>query len=516
MVRHYPLRMPAPAPASSFVGPGRVELAQIAELTARERLVTVVGPAGCGKTRLAIESAANRPPLGSTSSRPRARQPTCPRGADRVRLPEEPGRDPMWTSSRPARPTGACSCWTTASTCARRSRRWPTRSCAAALSLRILATSRVALGADRRAGVPAGRELTRPPTAPRCCTTGPGRCSRISRRPDTDRAAAEICTLADGLPLAIELAAAHARALSARQTSATAWPTECVPHRPRSGGALRGTARWPPRWTGAPHLVGEPARRALAALSVHRTAVSRGGGPGVTDRERTWRRWSTTPWSSSTPPRVATVALGHRPRVRGRCWPRPGAVGSRTARLLDWADGLRQGDPRRARAGRTRSPASLRRRRRGRQLRPGRVAVTGHGDREAADIAVAVASLFAAVAAAKGSRRCGAWSPSSTRRCPRSRGRTAPSVYSGRDAAGSGDRRGGRRAAGGDRRPAARALIAHRHGAGVRRPGRRRARPRRSGGAGRARGRRLVRASRRPSAGLAHRRIPRADLAGAT
>jgi predicted ATPase len=51
--------MPAPAPASSFVGRAG-ELGDLAALLARERLVTVVGPGGCGKTRLAIEALTGR------------------------------------------------------------------------------------------------------------------------------------------------------------------------------------------------------------------------------------------------------------------------------------------------------------------------------------------------------------------------------------------------------------------------------------------------------------------------
>ncbi len=50
-----PVRAPV-APGSSFIG-RRAELEQLSALVVRERLVTVVGPAGCGKTRLVVELA---------------------------------------------------------------------------------------------------------------------------------------------------------------------------------------------------------------------------------------------------------------------------------------------------------------------------------------------------------------------------------------------------------------------------------------------------------------------------
>src|SRR6185436_2008031 len=48
-----------PEPVSTFVG--RVKaVAQIGDLLDQRRLVTLVGPGGCGKTRLAVEAAAAR------------------------------------------------------------------------------------------------------------------------------------------------------------------------------------------------------------------------------------------------------------------------------------------------------------------------------------------------------------------------------------------------------------------------------------------------------------------------
>src|SRR5437588_9538657 len=47
---------PLPRPLSSFVG-RRSEIAELKSILARTRLLTLTGPGGCGKTRLAIELA---------------------------------------------------------------------------------------------------------------------------------------------------------------------------------------------------------------------------------------------------------------------------------------------------------------------------------------------------------------------------------------------------------------------------------------------------------------------------
>jgi len=54
---HPPDRTNLPAPASSFVGRAW-EVGDVAELVTHARLVTLTGPGGCGKTRLALEVAA--------------------------------------------------------------------------------------------------------------------------------------------------------------------------------------------------------------------------------------------------------------------------------------------------------------------------------------------------------------------------------------------------------------------------------------------------------------------------
>jgi len=81
-------------------------------------------------------------------------------------------------------------------------------------SLRVLATSRVTLGVTAEAVLP----LTGLSTTGAAVTLFLDRARRVQPAladdPRTRELAAAICRLGDGLPLAIELAAAHARALS--------------------------------------------------------------------------------------------------------------------------------------------------------------------------------------------------------------------------------------------------------------------------------------------------------------
>ncbi|WP_373427591.1 LuxR C-terminal-related transcriptional regulator [Arthrobacter sp. B3I9] len=58
---------PLPMPLSSFIGRSE-EVSELLHLAVRERLITVVGPAGVGKTRLALEVAASSRPHQQSSS----------------------------------------------------------------------------------------------------------------------------------------------------------------------------------------------------------------------------------------------------------------------------------------------------------------------------------------------------------------------------------------------------------------------------------------------------------------
>lgn len=247
--------MPAPATASSFVGRA-VELAELTALVARERLVTVVGPGGCGKTRLAIEAVAG-PQLHGFVELAAAGPATDLAGAVRnaCGLPENV--DPLPELGAGLLVLDNCE----------HLRREVAAFVEALLrgrpELRILATSRVTLGVAGEAVLPlVGLE---PADA---VALFYDRARRVQPRlSDADAVAGEICALADGLPLAVELAAAHARALplvdirdgmaDRMRFLAARDPTGLPRHR-----SVASSLDW------SAELVGEPARAALAALSV--------------------------------------------------------------------------------------------------------------------------------------------------------------------------------------------------------------------------------------------------------
>ncbi|WP_307706041.1 BTAD domain-containing putative transcriptional regulator [Streptomyces sp. V1I6] len=227
---------------TSFVG-REPELREIREDLSRARLVTLLGPGGAGKTRLsqeAAELAAARPgnpwpdgvwlaelaPVADPSAVPEAvltalgARETVLRGAGAEEL-------------RAADPHGADPLLRLAEHCARRRMLVLLDNCehvveaAAVLAerllgscpgLTILATSREPLGVPGEQVRPVGplpdatalRLL-----ADRGASARPG--FRVDADEETAAAAAEICRRLDGLPLAVELAAARLRMLTPRQ-----------------------------------------------------------------------------------------------------------------------------------------------------------------------------------------------------------------------------------------------------------------------------------------------------------
>ena len=209
-----------PVQLTSFVGRD-AELSQVRELLAENRLVTLTGAGGAGKTRLAIQVAGQLAGefgdgVWYVDLAPITDPELVPLTVARaLGLPDQPGRSTMDTLTRfvrrPADAGGAGQLRAPAG-CERGAGQ--SRCSAAAARLTLLATSREPIGV-------AGEVSWRVPSlslADEAIELFTDRARRA--RPDfavtDDNAAvvAEICARLDGLPLAIELAAARVRALS--------------------------------------------------------------------------------------------------------------------------------------------------------------------------------------------------------------------------------------------------------------------------------------------------------------
>jgi predicted ATPase/DNA-binding CsgD family transcriptional regulator len=256
-----------PAAASSFVG--RVgELAALEGLVGRERLVTLVGPGGCGKTRLAMEFAGRGRVRGFVELAalgPRSDLASAVLIACGMR--EEPGRSSVeLLRDRLGREGGLL----VLDNCEHLQAQVSAlvddllRSCA---SLRVLVTSRASVGLAAERVLPLTGLEPAGDGAALLLDRARGVQPELPDGPGTNRIAAEICRMVDGLPLAIELAAAHARTLplvGIRDGMADRMAFLAT----RRRGGLRRHDSLVASLDWSAELVGARARAALAALSI--------------------------------------------------------------------------------------------------------------------------------------------------------------------------------------------------------------------------------------------------------
>ncbi|MCG8920365.1 LuxR C-terminal-related transcriptional regulator [Actinokineospora sp. PR83] len=211
---------------TSFVGRND-EIASICAALADNRLVTISGPGGAGKTRLALHTAARQRGAFADGSRtvPLESTPASPATAVAAELGiEDVSRDAAEQVAAFLADTSLLlvldGCEHLAQACAELVEKVLTR----APGVRVLATSRHVLGVDGEAVVPIGPlpvpvvadgELTGPADAvalfaDRAAAAAPGFAVTDANRD----AVVRLCALLDGMPLAIELATAWLRVLS--------------------------------------------------------------------------------------------------------------------------------------------------------------------------------------------------------------------------------------------------------------------------------------------------------------
>ncbi|MET0132853.1 MAG: BTAD domain-containing putative transcriptional regulator [Kibdelosporangium sp.] len=208
-----------PAQLTSFIGRAD-DLLQVATLLDRYRLVTLTGPGGAGKTRLAIEALTGAADVGFVELAKSTDVPQAVLNAMGLREPTRTHTSPP-VDRLVAALTGRAmvllldNCEHVIDAAAQLA----ARLLAALPGLRILATSREPLGITGEALYPVPMLPARPAArlfADRAAAVGAGFRSDCVPTGDVDR----VCAALDGLPLAIELAAARVRFMPVAQIAA--------------------------------------------------------------------------------------------------------------------------------------------------------------------------------------------------------------------------------------------------------------------------------------------------------
>ncbi|GAA3861751.1 BTAD domain-containing putative transcriptional regulator [Saccharothrix violaceirubra] len=224
------------APLTSLVGRER-EVVAIGEDLAAHRLVTLVGPGGAGKTRLATEIAAKAPSVWLVelaSVTDAADLVPAVLGVLALREPTRtvdiplPSADPLARAVEVLSHAGALLVLDNCEHLLDASARFAAELLGRCPRLRVLCTSREPLGVTGEAVRPVPPLDVAGPDAPVDALSSGAAVVLFAERaaavrsgfavtPDNAAVVAEVCRRLDGLPLAIELAAARLRALSVEQ-----------------------------------------------------------------------------------------------------------------------------------------------------------------------------------------------------------------------------------------------------------------------------------------------------------